>query len=317
MKKRVVVATLLFVAWSAFAVNPLNAAPFTDLIVFGDSLTDTGNDFDLSGGSFPTPPNYEGRFSNGPVWVEYLASALGLPAPAASRLGGKNFAYGGAQTGSGTSTIADGVPNVGPQIDEFLATGRVLTGEDLVVLWAGHNDLAGGIAPSVAVANLSSHITTLHANGGGNFLVGNISGSDQLNTMLADELQRLTANLSISIATLDFAGLIDEIVANPGAFGFTNISSPAWNERTGEVVANPEEYVRWDSVPHPTTACHRIIGQRAAKAVATIPEPSTWALAVIALLALLARCGLRCRLSNRPMLLAPSPGGLAEGDGQQ
>lgn len=45
--------------------------PFSRLIVFGDSLTDTGHSFDIL--SYPKWPYFMGRFSNGPIWVEYMA----------------------------------------------------------------------------------------------------------------------------------------------------------------------------------------------------------------------------------------------------
>lgn len=276
--------TLIFLALTTWSVTPLRAQTFTDLVVFGDSLTDAGNVFDLSGGLAGAPPNFEGRFSNGPVWVEHVATAFDLPAPVASRQGGKNYAYGGAQTGDGNSTIVTElpIPNVGPQITDFLATGETLDEGDLVVLWAGHNDLTGGIAPSVVAENTSNHITTLHVNGGENFLVGTIFGSDELNSLNAQNFESLRETLGVSIATFDFAGLVVEINTNPSDFGFTNVTDPAWNEATGEVVPNPEEYFRWDSVPHPTAAFHRIIGNRAIEAVATIPEPSSISLAALA-----------------------------------
>ena len=43
------------------------------LVVFGDSLSDNGNLFDLTG--FPQPPAWEGRASNGPVYAEQLAAS--------------------------------------------------------------------------------------------------------------------------------------------------------------------------------------------------------------------------------------------------
>ena len=74
------------------------AAPITSLVVVGDSLSDDGNGFILTGGTFPPPP-YDQGGSNGPVAVEYLASALGLPlAPSAA--GGTNYAVLGAATGA-------------------------------------------------------------------------------------------------------------------------------------------------------------------------------------------------------------------------
>ena len=87
------------------------AAPITSLVVVGDSLSDDGNGFILTGGTFPPPP-YDQGGSNGPVAVEYLASALGLPlAPSAA--GGTNYAVLGAATGAvvrerrGTTELAD------------------------------------------------------------------------------------------------------------------------------------------------------------------------------------------------------------------
>jgi len=46
------------------------------LVVFGDSLSDNGNLFNLIG--IPDLPAWEGRVSNGPVYVEQLASFLGM-----------------------------------------------------------------------------------------------------------------------------------------------------------------------------------------------------------------------------------------------
>ena len=46
---------------------------FSAMPVFGDSLTDTGNFYRLSGGY---PPSV--RFCNGPLWMEYLAADLGM-----------------------------------------------------------------------------------------------------------------------------------------------------------------------------------------------------------------------------------------------
>jgi phospholipase/lecithinase/hemolysin len=89
-----------------------NDLTFEELYIFGDSLSDPGNLFDFSGGIFPPPPYFEGRFSNGPVWSEYFADLLDLsPARlleaqtdpfAASE--GINFAISGANSGDSNST---------------------------------------------------------------------------------------------------------------------------------------------------------------------------------------------------------------------
>jgi phospholipase/lecithinase/hemolysin len=93
------------------------SATFTNLYVFGDSLSDSGNLFALTGGTLPPSPPYAGKMSNGPVAVEYLAANLGLPiAPAGIPhvpgydLGGNNFALVGAATGMVPTRFVAGGP---------------------------------------------------------------------------------------------------------------------------------------------------------------------------------------------------------------
>jgi hypothetical protein len=67
---------LVFLA-ALFLLPPAYAqAPRPDnIIVFGDSLSDTGNAFEATGRREPpSPPYFAGRFSNGPVWVEDFAA---------------------------------------------------------------------------------------------------------------------------------------------------------------------------------------------------------------------------------------------------
>ena len=93
------------------------SATFTNLYIFGDSLSDSGNLFALTGGTLPPSPPYAGKMSNGPVAVEYLAANLGLPiAPAGIPLvpgydlGGNNFALVGAATGMVPTRFVAGGP---------------------------------------------------------------------------------------------------------------------------------------------------------------------------------------------------------------
>ena len=76
------------------------------IVSFGDSLSDVGNYYAATGGAVP-PASYgydPGRFTNGPNWVEYLARDLGVAVPTASLKGGTDYAYGGATTGTGTTS---------------------------------------------------------------------------------------------------------------------------------------------------------------------------------------------------------------------
>ncbi|MGS0756495.1 SGNH/GDSL hydrolase family protein [Roseateles sp. GG27B] len=82
------------------------AATFSDLVIFGDSLSDTGNLSLATGGTLPdtAQPYFNGRYSNGLLWTDWLATDLGHSGDAAPYLlGGNNYAYAGARTGTGAS----------------------------------------------------------------------------------------------------------------------------------------------------------------------------------------------------------------------
>lgn len=96
--------------------SPLAEAAYVSLYAFGDSLSDSGNMYNaiwsMSGGTVevPPPPYHQGRASNGPVAVEYLATNLGLTAkPLIGSdgnidLAGSNFAVLGSATGPVTQS---------------------------------------------------------------------------------------------------------------------------------------------------------------------------------------------------------------------
>jgi len=141
----------------------LQAGDITGIVAFGDSLSDTGNTY-LAIGYPPSPPYYQGHYSNGPIWLEYLAGQLGVAAPTPSQAGGTDNAWGGAETGNGTSFM--GTPNIGSQISTYL-TSNTLSSTQLVTIWGGANDFLNGgqTDPTVPVANLATEITTLAAGG--------------------------------------------------------------------------------------------------------------------------------------------------------
>lgn len=107
---RKIIGIGLFLCWLVSA-GALASPIYSQLVVFGDSLSDSGNNavlFDrFFGGArtsvplqppgiIPVAPYASNRYSNGPVCVKYFADALGLEARA-SLLGGTNYAYGGAR----------------------------------------------------------------------------------------------------------------------------------------------------------------------------------------------------------------------------
>lgn len=118
--------------------------PYSNIYVFGDSLSDNGNLKAFN--QDPTLPVPE-RLSNGPVAVEYVAAALGftmtpalhlLPIPSV----GNNFAVAGARSidGDGNETTPD--INLPTQVNAFLAReSGSIPSDALYIVFVGGNDI--------------------------------------------------------------------------------------------------------------------------------------------------------------------------------
>jgi phospholipase/lecithinase/hemolysin len=82
---------------------------------------------------------------------------------------------------------------------------------------------------------------------------------------------------------VDIYGLYQSILANPAAYGYTSVTTPAQG-----LAVNPDQYLFWDLPSHPTTTGHELIGLAADTAVLSTfaPEPATWAVAAAGLILL-------------------------------
>jgi phospholipase/lecithinase/hemolysin len=262
-----------------------DAPPFSRVYVFGDSNVDNGNIFIVTGGTIPQSPPYDmGRWSNGPLWVEVMADELGLPHPAPNLAGGTNYAWGGANTGPGLSDY--GTPNIGMQIDFFLAAERSFHGDELIVLQAGFNDLFFAPNGLGEIANhFEDHITELAAAGGRSFLVATVAGdrapsvvgtSDEnryreqvvsLNRLLEKRLEKLAEELGVTIDLFDFYAVTKAVFADPNSYHLTNVKE---GFRTGAgSVGDPDGFFWWDDF-HLTRVAHRIVGEAAAEFVCEV-----------------------------------------------
>src|SRR5215213_5846791 len=112
------------------------AGPFTNLVVFGDSLSDVGNVQNNFFVDIPGPYYWNGRFSNGPVYAETLATGLGLPALNRSTAsGGTDYAYGGAKTTGTAFPDSLVVKDIDDQVNQYLSSHNG-TANTLYVLFA-------------------------------------------------------------------------------------------------------------------------------------------------------------------------------------
>ena len=273
------------------------AATFSQLVVYGDSLSDLDRAFNATGGIAPPYGNVtNGRFSNGPVWVEYLAAGLGIASNPNT-----NFAVGGATTGS-VNTIAndlaannipfDASALVGIQ-QQVSATG-IGDPDALYIVWGGANDYLGGgtIDPNIPVTNLTNQISTLIGRGAKNILVPNLPNLGALPGTIASpnaaglsflaqghnfildlsitSLQQ--ANPTVTLNILDVNDLFGQAVNDPSQFQLSNVTD-------GCLLVgcqNPNEFLFWDTI-HPTTKVHQLIGNLALRTVSptAVPEPFT------------------------------------------
>jgi len=124
--------------------NPAYAKQIDKIIMFGDSLSDTGNIFSLTSKAhkiFPSIPvipkasvYYEGRFSNGPVWIDDLALAMNVPQ--------ENYAYGGAWAEPLLDSQLSVPFGLGMQVSYYLVMSVTdfHKRDHLYIIWAGGND---------------------------------------------------------------------------------------------------------------------------------------------------------------------------------
>jgi outer membrane lipase/esterase len=246
-------------------ISPAQARPpFDRIVVFGDSLSDNGN---------------AGRFSNGPVWVEYLATEFGLALQPA-RSGGSNFAVGGARLDprSGSTSLR-------AQADAYLQ-GRRVRGRSLYIVYGGGNDLLAavdqpqaGAAVDTAVASLRSIVADLVRQGATDVLVPNlprigmtpavrargsqaVEAADHLaerfNAGLDQVLSTYASSPGVKLYRLDVRRLAERVRADPVASGFADLDHPCGQR------GDCEGYLFWDEV-HPTTRAHQRLAEAAAQ----------------------------------------------------
>ncbi|MBV8829767.1 MAG: SGNH/GDSL hydrolase family protein [Acidobacteriaceae bacterium] len=294
---------------------------FNQFVVFGDSLSDTGNVSISSSGLLPGSNYAPGRFTNGTnttpavppggpqgLWIDQLSAASGIADPAPFLSGGTNYAVGLATTGS------NGLYDVGDQVNYYnVAHGFTASPSSLYFFWAGADDLVGGSnSGKTAADNLFHHIQTLAGEGGKYFVWFNLpplgatpraktnnavaalnAAASQFNAEWSVDVQTLQA-AGVDVIPVDVNNLFAQIAANPSFYGFDNITDSA----RGLSSVNPDTYLFWDDL-HPTTAGHSLIAQLVGRDIAAIPEPLNFALVLVGLSGLLLFKG-RLRTRGRP-----------------
>ncbi|QWT19771.1 autotransporter domain-containing protein [Bacillus sp. NP157] len=263
-----------------------HADGYQQVVSFGDSLSDNGNVAILSGSPVIT------RFTTNPgtVAVENIAKYFNLTLTP-SLQGGTDYAFGGARAG-----VANPVPATSAQITQYLtANGGKADPNALYTMWIGANDILAATsnpanaqvivgtaaqqevgqikalqaagAKTIVVFNLPDIGKTPAAQSAGAAAASSISSLSQLyNGVLSGGLA--TANKGI--VSIDTYSLLNEVIANPAAYGFTNVTVPACTTASSitcspNTLRDPNAANTWlfaDGI-HPTTAAHALLGQYA------------------------------------------------------
>jgi phospholipase/lecithinase/hemolysin len=305
---------LLGTVFAAGLAAPALASPFTGLYVFGDSLSDTGNAYIATGKAEPVSPPYsKGRFSNGPLWVQDLSNSLGLGAVTPSLAGGNDYAVGGAETGA-TPVHAGSPADLTSQFTAYQATVLAPHPNALYTLWIGSNDVGSiltapgtNVAADIAAAmgNIATVVNGLAKDGMKTLLALNVPDlgktpraiaagaaaqvaasevSAAFDQALSAELGHLAQADGFSLGLLDTYSAVDHIVAQPSAYGFSDVTTPCWtgnytDPASGTLCSSDpavqDQHLFWDGI-HPTGAGHAVIADAALSALPTpVPEPGS------------------------------------------
>jgi outer membrane lipase/esterase len=281
-------------------------SPFTKTVFFGDSLTDGGYFrpvlIQLVGpngaiiGQFTNNPNY--------VWSQYLADFYGSNANVAwtgnntaspTLAGGNNWAVGGARVGVDSVGGLGYTPSLASQYARYLSSGNKVDPGALYTIWGGANDLFAvqanpGQAQAIIGAAVTAHVNLVGAltQAGAQYIlvptlpdlgltpdsraggaVGMAQGTALANTY-NNALFSSLASAGLRVIPMDTFHFLQEVVANPGLYGISNVTGKACLTQpapagSSSLFCSPQStvpggasYLFADGV-HPTSAAHRAL----------------------------------------------------------
>lgn len=256
------------------STDALGQSRFSEIVVFGTSLSDPGNAFALSSEAatppmftlspllVPSAPYAKGghHFSNGATWVEQLARPVGLdgsvrPAWKTTESTATNFAVGGARARDDGTNV-----NLTRQVDEFLLRSRgVASGQALYVIEMGSNDVRDALeaygrgadgAPILraALESIAANIQRLSGAGARNYLIWVLP-----NVALTPAIRALgpPAGAVATFVTQSFNAALGQIVGQLQAVLPGNFFALDAYELLNAVVAHPDAF----GLTTVTTAC--------------------------------------------------------------
>lgn len=258
----------IFLTLFCLSSSNVFAFPYDKIVVFGDSLSDNGNIFQMSGGKIPrNPPYLMGRFSNELIWVDFFAEKLGIDTNSSDQF--VDRAHGGAWAAE-SSYDPLGFFNFEWEVETYLddySSHDAKEGNHLFIVWIGNNDYINGdptmnpnAATSETVNAIKKNIETLYANGARHFLVINLSNlgltpkvrakgpeeSDRVsllsqmhNKKLAIALEDLkNTHPDMDMIATDVMPTFNDIMMHPEKYHLTNINDACYDGDYGDMNEN-------------------------------------------------------------------------------
>ena len=296
------------------SVGVAHASDYSSVTFFGDSLTDGGY-FKKATEALGHPQS--GQYTTNPdnTWATPFAESLGLnsvqntydEATGQQTTTGNNYAIGGARSGIDLQhdkyedTTGKPLPvySTRSQVDRYLADKNI-DSKGLYTVWTGANDLFAVVkdvpnASNIISAAVSDEVATvkkLHDNGANYIVVPNIPDvgltPNFVGTPLAtfgtglvnqynEALYSGVKNTGANVIPLDTFSLVQQVAANPTAYGFSNVTDKACKNTSSVECGRADldkpgaenSYFFADGV-HPTGRAHRMIADYA-NAVVTAP----------------------------------------------
>lgn len=264
-------------------VRQTRRSRFNKVVCFGDSLSDAGNGAWLfTNRTWPKDTAYVGhRFTNGPVYSEYVAQTLGVPLI--------SYATGGASISHRVSSRSGEhgmlpVDCIFEQIAKY-SIGKTDESSTLFIVYAGANDayfsLDEGGTPAEVVVDLKTAIQALRDIGGKYFVVPTLPPlgdnypyanalpkAAQPMYYFSTELRKLYlewAKKEKGIAIADFYSLYSRLMNNPEKYGFKreHLKEGCIGHSCAE---DWREYIWFDDY-HPTTYVHSLLADEALKSL--------------------------------------------------
>lgn len=275
----------------------VQASDYSNIYYFGDSLTDSGT-FEAIVGSndhFSTNPGTVWSQNLGASYGKSVTPAYSVsltPAGFPINVNGNNFATGSARINAQPTNLSPAafaplapfLPSVNTQVTDFFARGPLDPGA-LYAISGGHNDVftqldatqtpdAARAAIVTAANDLTTLVTRLQSGGARNVIVLGIMditktpiGTSQpadkaalLSSLMTDFNATLATGLAgKNLLYFDTGKLLNTVIANPSAYGFTNTTDAAVQSSLGNVPPPSTDGYLFADIRHPSARFHRIM----------------------------------------------------------